>query len=220
MIEIEFYQLHFMFAVRTFQRIVAERRENGGTPLIETTVDTMFVFVYRSIECGINLPMSCVQAAIANHFKVLFRDVANQASDEIHGRNGFFCIFFIFLTVVVKSNQIAVIAIDSGSSDGWSTEITTDVFEHYFGIAKIWFSVNIKSLFVVVITFGLYLFKGKSDPGFQFIQKSGAESIAQKRVIKIFDMTPETVVVQATFRNEAMNMRILFEIPAEGMQKP
>lgn len=98
----------------------------------------------------------------------------------------------IFVTVVVKSNHIAVIAIDSGSGYDWSAEITADVFDHCFGIAEVWFGVNIKSLFVIVITFGLYFFKGRSDPGLQFIQKSGAEGIAQKHVIKMFDMTPET----------------------------
>lgn len=217
MIVIKFQKLHFVSAVRTFQRIVAEGRENGGTPLIETSVDTMFAFGYRPVERGINLPVSCVQAAIADHFKVLFRDMADQTLDEIHNRDRFLHIFFIFVTVVVKSNHIAIIVVDSGSGDDWSAKITADVFDHCFGIAEVRFCVNIKSLFVIPVTFGFYFFKGRSDSGFQFIQKSSAESIAQKGVIKMFDMTPETVVTKTTFRYEAVNMWIPFKIPAEGM---
>lgn len=41
--------------------------------------------------------------------------------------------------------------------------------------------------------------------------------IAQEGVIKMFDMAPETVVTKTTFRYEAMNMWIPFELPAEGM---
>lgn len=159
MIVIEFQKLHFVSAVRTFQRIVAEGRKNGVTPLVKTPVDAMFAFGYRPIECGINLPMSCIQAAIANHFKVFFWNMADQTLDEIHNRDRFFHLFFIFVTVVVKSNRIAVVVIDSGSGDDRSAEITADVFDNCFGITKVGFCINIKSLFVVPVTFGLYFFK-------------------------------------------------------------
>lgn len=34
----------------------------------------------------------------------------------------------------------------------------------------------------------------------------------------MFDIAPDTVVAVTAFRNEAMNMRVPFEIPAKGME--
>lgn len=159
MVIIKFKKYHFVFAVRTFQRIVAEGRKNGGAPLVKTPVYMMFAFGYSPIEFRIDLTMPCIQAAIADHFKMFFRDMADQTLDEIHSRDGFFNIFFIFVTIVVESNHIAIIFIDSGGGNDRSAKITTDIFDHYFGITEIGFCINIKSLFVVVVTSGLYFFK-------------------------------------------------------------
>lgn len=167
MIEIEFQQLHFMFAVRTFQRIVAEGRKNISTPLVKAAVYGILASGYGTVEFGIHLTMPCIQ--------------------------------------------------NSGSGNDWSAKVTVDVFDNCFLITKVWFGINIKSLFVIIITFGLRFFKRRTDPGFQFIQKSSAESIAQKRIIKMFGMTPEAVVTKTAFRNETMNMGIPFEISAECM---
>lgn len=90
MIEIEFQQLHFMFAVRTFQRIIAEGRKNSSTSLAKAAVYRMFASGYGTVEFGINLTVPCIQPAIANHFKMIFRDMSDQTFDEIQGRNGFF----------------------------------------------------------------------------------------------------------------------------------
>lgn len=113
--------------------------------------------------------MPCIQSAIADHFKVFFRDMADQTFDEIHSRDGFFDIFFIFVPIVVESNHIAIIVIDSGCGNDRSAKITPDIFDDCFGITQIGFCINIKSLFVIVVTFGFYFFKGRPDLRFQFI---------------------------------------------------
>ena len=64
--------------------------------------------------------MTCIQISIADHFKVLFRDMTDQALDEIHGKDGFLDIFIIFMAVVVESDHIAIIVIDFGGSNDWS----------------------------------------------------------------------------------------------------
>ena len=58
MIIVEFKKLHFVFAVRAFQRVIAERKEDGISPLIETTIDTVLVFGNGTIKFGINLAVS------------------------------------------------------------------------------------------------------------------------------------------------------------------
>ena len=169
MVIIEFKKHHFVFAVRAFQGIIAEGRKNGGAPLVKTSVYRMFAFGYSPIEFGINGPMSCIESAIADHFKVFFRDMADQTFDEIHSRDGFLHIFFIFVTVVVESNHTAIIAVDSGGGNGWPAKIPADILDYCFGVTQIGFGINIESLFVVIVTFGFYFFKGRPDLGFQFI---------------------------------------------------
>ena len=46
----EFKNRHFVFAVRAFERILAEGRKNGGAPLVKTAVYRMFAFGYSQIE--------------------------------------------------------------------------------------------------------------------------------------------------------------------------
>lgn len=61
-------------------------------------------------------------------------------------------------------------------------------------------------------------FKGRSDPVFHFIEKCSTEGVTEIIIIKVFDMTPETVITVAAFGKKAVNMRIPFEIPAECMK--
>ena len=74
-----------------------------------------------------------------------------------------------------------------------------------------------QGMFMVAVTLGFDLFKGKTDDGFHFIQECSPESIAKKGVIKMFDMTPETIITETTFRDKAMNVWIPFEVSAECM---
>lgn len=47
MIVIEFRKLHFMFAVRTFQRVVAEGRKDSCSPLIKIAIDVSVHICYH-----------------------------------------------------------------------------------------------------------------------------------------------------------------------------
>ena len=50
--------------------------------------------------------MPGIKPAIADHFKVLFRDMPDQTFDEIHCGNGFLDVFIIFMTVVTGSTLV------------------------------------------------------------------------------------------------------------------
>lgn len=86
----------------------------------------------------------CIQTAIADYFKMFFRDVADETFYEIHNRQSFFHILFIFVTVIVESNGISVIPVNRGSGNYRSAKIAADVFSHYFGSAEIWFCIDIE----------------------------------------------------------------------------
>ena len=149
---------------------------------------------------------------------MFFRNVTDQSFDEIHNRESFFHICVIFMAVVVKCNRISVIVVNPGCGDYRSAKIAADVFGNGFGIAKIGFGIDIEAVLMLGIAVGLYLFKRRSDPVFHFIEKSSAEGVTEIIIMKVFDMTPESVITVAAFGKKAVNMRIPFEIPAECMK--
>ena len=95
----------------------------------------------------------------------------------------------------MESNGISIIPIDPGCGYDGPAKITANVFSNYFRIAKIGFCIDIEALFVLSVTLRFYFFKRRSNPVFQLIEKSGTESITQIVVVKMFDMTPETIIL-------------------------
>lgn len=149
---------------------------------------------------------------------MFFRDVSDETFYEIHNRQSFFHILFIFVTVIVESDRVCVISVNPGSGNYWSAKIATDVFSDYFGIAEIWFCIDIEALFMLGVTFRLYFFERRSDPVFQFIEKSSTESITEIVVIKVFYMTPESIITVASFGKDAVDVGIPFEVAAKSMK--
>ena len=154
---------------------------------------------------------------------MFFRDVSDETFYEIHNRQSFFHILFIFVTVIVESNGISVILVNPGSGNYWPAKIAADVFSHYFRIAEIRFGIDIEALDIEAllmqsVTFRFHFFERRSNPVFQFIEKSRTESIAQIVVVKVFYMAPEAVITVATFGKEAVNVGIPFEIAAKSMK--
>ena len=149
---------------------------------------------------------------------MFFRNVTDQSFDEIHNRESFFHICVIFMAIVVKRNRISVIAVNPGCGDYRPAKIATDIFGNDFGITKIGFGIDIEAVFMLSVAVGLYPFKRRSDPVFHFIEKCSTEGVTEIIIIKVFDMTPETVITVAAFGKKAVNMRIPFEIPAECMK--
>ena len=83
--------------------------------MIETPIDAMFGLMYGTMKFGIYFSVCCIETAISNHFKVFFRDVSDETFDETYGRDSFFHIFFVFMPIVMKSNEFTIVLIDSGS---------------------------------------------------------------------------------------------------------
>lgn len=156
---IEFQKLHFMLTDRAFQRIIAKRKKNRCAPLMETLVNTMFFFGNGSAKFFINIPVSRINTAVADHFEMFFRDMADEPFDKINGRNCFLNILFIFMAIIMKSNLSAIVMIDSGSSDNRASKISANVFNDSFLVALIRFSINIKAMFMFRVAKGFNSFK-------------------------------------------------------------
>ncbi len=167
--------------------------------MVKTSVNMMFFTGDGSVGFFVNLPVPCINAAITNHFVMLFGDMADQAFNEFHNRKCFFHIFVIFMPAVMESDKATIIFINPGSGDHGSSEITPDIFYHGFGITFVWFCIDIEPFLVFPVTECFHLFERVADFGFHFIQKAGTESIAGEGVVKVADITPETVVAVAAF---------------------
>ena len=118
----------------------------------------------------------------------------------------------------MESNGFSIVPIDSGCGYDGSAKIASNIFSNYFGIAEIGSGIDIEALFVLAVAFRFYLFKGRTYPVFHFIEESRAESIAEIVVVKVFYMTPETVIAVTAFGKKAVDVRIPFEIPAKSME--
>lgn len=155
--------------------------------------------------------MPGIKAAIPDHFIMLFWDMPYKTLYEFHNRDGFLHIQFIFVSVVMEGDKVAVIAVNSGSSDDGTAKITANVFYGCFRGAFVGLGIYVEPIFVFPVTAGLNFFKGGAKSGFHFVKQGGTEGIAQEGIVKVLDVAPETIIAVPAFRNKAVdNMWIPF----------
>ncbi|VUX01765.1 Uncharacterised protein [Dorea longicatena] len=97
-------------------------------------------FVLFSEDCSmkrlVRFAMSGIYAVITNHFEMFFRDMLSKSCHEIKNRESFNDQFFIFMTIVEKSNKFTVVRINARSCNDWSAKITTNVLNHVRALKK------------------------------------------------------------------------------------
>ena len=171
-----------------------------------------------SVKFFVSLPVACINAAAANHFEMLFRDMADEALYEIHDGKSLFSIGIIFVAVVMEGDKAAIIFVNPGRGNNGASQIAPNVFYGSFGVTIVWLCIDIETAFVFPVTAGFNLFKGCPDPGFHFVKQGSAESIAEIGIVEVIDAAPETVTAVAAFRNQAVDMWVPFQIPAKGVK--
>ena len=218
MVMIYFQDHHLLFTMRTDQRIIAKRRKDRSTPPVKTTESMPFFFRNSEMEFFINGTMSGIKAAITDHLEMFFRDVPDKAFDKIHDRNGFLNVLIIFVTIVMERDKITGIRIDPGSGNDRATKIPANIFGNSLRVTTVGFGINIEAVFMFQITTGRNFFKRRTDAEQHFLEESSTESIAKESIVEMRDITPESIITVTAFRDETMDMRIPFKIPAESMQ--
>ncbi len=133
----------------------------------------------------------CINAVVADHFKVPVRDMYDQPFDKVNGRDAFCDCFMVLMALIMERHTIPVIGINPGSGDDRSSKISADVFNGDIRRAQ---------------------FKG------ELIQKDFTKSQAQEVIIKMGIGPPGSKVASAAFRNQGMDVRIPFQIPSKGME--
>jgi len=161
---------------------------------------------------------SGIKTIVADHFELLFRDMPDQPFDEIKCRDGFFHVFIIFMTVVVKSDIFAIVTVDAGSGNYRASKIAADIFHNLLWIAFLGLCINVETIFVVPVNGGFHFFERRPKMFLEFVQKGCLEGIPQEFVVEMLDISPMTIVRESAFRDKTVDMRIPFKIPSEGMK--
>lgn len=144
MVVVDLQNTHGMTA-GTKEGVKAKRECNGIAPAIEGAEDFAFAGVNRIAKVrhlgmgfGINL-------IIADHFKMLVGNMTDEPLDKVHGGKGFMDKNAVFMTVVMKSDRLAIIGVDAGSGNDGTTEVTADIVGNLVGITDIGFGININT---------------------------------------------------------------------------
>lgn len=144
--------------------------------------------------------------------------MADQTLYKLHDRDGLFHICIILMAVVMEGNEVTIIFVNAGSCDHRTAEIAADILDSSFGVTGIGFGIDIEAVFVFPVAACLHLFKRRADLSFQFIKECSTESVAQIMIVEMMSLAPEAIIAVTALRNKAMDMRVPFEIPAEGMK--
>ena len=162
------------------------------------------------MELLVNITVPGIDAAIADHLIMLFWDMLDEAANELHGRDGFFYILFIFMAVVMEGDRVAIIFVNPGSSDDGAPKVASNVFHDGVGITFVGLGIHIEAFFVFLVTKGFYIFKSRADPFFHFVEEGSAEGKPEEGVVKIIDIAPKSVVTVTAFGNEAVDTMTSF----------
>lgn len=147
---------------------------------------------------------------IADHFIMLFRDMAYETLNEFHNRNRFFHILFIFMAVVMESDKVAVIFINPGGGNNGTSKVASNVFYDCFRIAFVRLGIHIEPFFVFPVAAGYDFFKGGADFRFHFIKQGSAEGVTKECIVEVIDVAPKSMITVTSLRNETMDMRVPF----------
>ncbi len=97
-------------------------------------------------------------------------------------------------------------------------KVAANIFSGFVWVAFVWLGINIKAVFVVFVAGRFYFFESAADFCFHFIEQGGLEDVAQKIVVEISLFTPQPTIANSAFRNQAMDMGVPFQVPAECME--
>lgn len=178
----------------------------------------MFFLWDGTTELFIRATVPCINAIITNHLEIVFGDMAYKSFHEIQCRNCLVNKFVVFVSVVVESNRITIVAVNAGSSNNRTSKISADVFSDDGRVAEIRFCIDIEPILLITVNGGFDFFERVTNPGMHLIKECGLKRFPQEFIVKVFKRTPTPGITNAPFGNEAVDMRIPFEVTAKGMK--
>ena len=70
----------------------------------------------------------CINAIVSDHFKMLVRDMYNQAFDKVNGGDAFGYSFMVLMALIVEGHRSPIIGINPGSGNDGPAQISADIF--------------------------------------------------------------------------------------------
>lgn len=105
----------------------------------------------------------CINAVIADHFKMLVRDMYNQVFDKVDGGDSFCDCLVVLMTLVMERHKIPVIGINPGSSNDRSAKVSANVFNVDIRKIQVRFGSDIKAFGMVFVDLIFKLLKRRSQ---------------------------------------------------------
>lgn len=167
---------------------------------------------------GVIGSVPCIKPIVTGHFKIPLRDMLDEEFYEINGRDGLLDKNIVLMSVVVESDIIPVIGVDTGKCNDRAAQVAADIFDDGTRIGKGGLCIDIKAVLIFAVDKCLGLFEGGADSFFHFIEKDSLESLTQVSIIKMFYSPPESPVREAALCDETVDMRVPFQGPSEGME--
>ncbi len=124
------------------------------------------------MEILIDLTVPSIDAVVANHFKILLRDVLHQELNEFNSRYGFLYIDIIFMPIVMKSDSIInrIIGINTAGGNYRTTEITADIFCYLLRVSKSGLGINVKAFVMNFVHLSFDRFERRTNSFFEIVQ--------------------------------------------------
>mgnify|MGYP007007707134 CR=1 FL=1 len=120
----------------------------------------------------------CINAVVVDHFKVLVRDMYDQAFDKVNGGDTFRDGFMILMALIMECHTILVIGINPGSGNDRSSKVSADIFNGDIRRTQVRFGSNIKAFGMVFVDLIFEPFKRRVQFRRELIQKDFMESQA------------------------------------------
>lgn len=145
--------------------------------------------------------MSGIDAIVADHLEVLFRDVLHEKGSELKNGDGLFDVGIVLVTVVVKCDSagLRIIFIDPFGSNDRPAKVTADVLGECLHIGEGGLGVDIESLVMYPVHPAFDLFEGRSETFMKKIQKDSTEGVAEVSIVEMADVAPGAVVGDPPF---------------------
>lgn len=178
----------------------------------------MFFSWDGTTELFIRVTVTCINAIITNHLEIGFGDMAYKSFHEIQYWNGLINKFVVFVSVVVESNRITIVAVNAGSSNNRTSKISADVFSDDGRVAEIRFCIDIEPILLVTVNGGFDFFERVTNRGMHLIKECSLKRFPQEFIVKVFKRTPTPGITNAAFGNETVNMGIPFKVSSKGME--
>ena len=105
----------------------------------------------------------CINAVVADHFKMLVRDMQDQAFDKVNGGDAFCDRFMVLMSLIMERHTIPVIGINPGSGNDRSSRISADVFKGDIRRTQVRFGSNIKAFGMAFVALILKLEEHTQD---------------------------------------------------------